>query len=199
MDNEYPEDFPDGLRELLEAVAYAIGALFAILMLERMSVQEWQREMEALLARYHTAAYMSGLGSPDLKPEDMVILENFYAGQLTYLDDFVSEMLVSGLIGAGLSIYLARAQMYGGAMTAMYWQGNTKGLTLPAYPGDGSSECLSNDHCMWEIKTLNKTNGDYDAFWRLDDTIIDHCQTCLDRSKTWNPLMIRGGFYASPV
>jgi hypothetical protein len=189
----YPDDFPEPLKDLLEALKAAIAALFIILLYEGITYLEtWQAEMHALLARYHIASYMLGIGTPELSVYDWEQIENYYQTQTQFLDAFALEIFTAGII---LAAWQARALMYAGAITAPYWKGNTKGLNLPNYPGDGSSECKSHDRCMWEIKTLNETNGDYDAFWVLEGATPDgrNCQTCLDRARTWNPLQIRNG------
>lgn len=191
----YPDDFPPALRDLLEALKAAIAALFIILLYEGMSYLEtWRLEMSALLSRYHIASYMLGTDNPNLTQADWDIVENYYTTQEVYLNNFATEMLAAGAI---LATMQARALMYAGAITAPYWGGLTFGLSLPAQPGDGSSECLSNDRCMWEIKELDKQAGNYDAFWVLEGANPDgrNCQTCLDRARNWNPLQIRNGVY----
>lgn len=185
----YPDDFPEPLKDLLEALKAAIAALFIVLLYEGITYLEtWQAEMHALLARYHLSAYMLGEGTPNLSPDDWEIIENYYQTQTQFLDAFVIEMFTAGVI---LAAWQARAVMYAGAITAPYWDANTKGLFLPAYPGDGSSECLSNDRCQLSVKTLNEQSGDYDVFWILDTSIMDHCPTCRERSRSWSPLLVR--------
>jgi len=191
----YPDDFPETLKDLLEALKAAIAALFIILLYEGMSYLEtWRLEMLALLSRYHIAAYMLGSGNPNLSQGDWDIIEGYYTTQETYLNAFAAEMLTAGAIVTTLQ---ARALMYAGAITAPYWNGNTPELQLPAYPGDGSSECLSNDRCMWDVKTLDAEAGNYDAYWVLEGVNPDgrNCETCLERARSWNPLQIRNGVY----
>lgn len=193
----YPDDFPEALKDLLEALKAAITALFIILLYEGITYLEtWQAEMQTLLARYHISSYMLGDGTPYLSPEDWEIVENYYMTQTQFLDAFAMEMFTAGAIAAA---WQARAVMYAGAITAPYWDANTRGLFLPAYPGDGSSECLSNDRCQLSVKTLSAQNGDYDVFWILDTSITDHCDTCRSRSRVWSPLQVRNGVTILPV
>ncbi len=186
--NDYPEDFPEELSGILDALILAIGALFIMLLNERLTVLEWQAEMEGLLARYHTAAYMLGVDTEVLSQFDLETIDTFYQSQLGYLAAFTLEMIAAGVV---LETMKARAEMYAGAICAPYWMGKTKGLNLPAYPSDGSSECKSNDRCSLSINTLDAQRGDYDVFWVLDTSITDHCDTCKSRSTTWNPLLVR--------
>jgi hypothetical protein len=59
---------------------------------------------------------------------------------------------------------------------------------LPAYPGDGQSECLVNCRCFWSIK---ETRDGWEATWAL--TPAEHCATCVENSQKWNPLVVKGG------
>jgi len=56
---------------------------------------------------------------------------------------------------------------------------------LPAYPGDGSSQCLSNCMCNWVVE---RTPDAWHCYWTLG--LAEHCQDCVDRSQIWNPLVI---------
>ena len=64
------------------------------------------------------------------------------------------------------------------------------GLPLPAMPRDGTSQCLSNCGCAWEIAELDG-DGNYDCTWQLGKT--ENCQTCRQRAADWSPLQIRDG------
>ena len=93
-----------------------------------------------------------------------------------------------------------RAAMYGSAIWAAYQQGkgakwgemSKYGLHLPAYPADGSAICKTRDRCEWLIEPLNLDEGEYNATWTLGQA--EHCPTCLQRAKEWNPLYIWHGW-----
>lgn len=192
--NEYPEDFPPELAAILDALLLAIGALFVMLLNDRLTVTEWQSEMQGLLARYHEAAYMLGVNSETLTQFDLQTVDTFYLSQIAYLAAFALEMIAAGVI---LETLKARAEMYGGAICAPYWKGRTKGIDLPGYPGE-DTECMSNCRCRWDVKTLDSNTGNYDAYWKLAGDTPDgrNCQTCLGRSRDWSPYIIRNN---SPV
>ena len=50
--------------------------------------------------------------------------------------------------------------------------------------------CLTHCRCDWVIHVIDEAAGDADAFWMLGP--VEHCQTCLERARRWNPLQIRG-------
>jgi len=55
--------------------------------------------------------------------------------------------------------------------------------------GIPAHNCLTRCRCHWRIEVLDKEKGDYDCFWELSP--VEHCQTCKERAKAWNPLQIR--------
>ena len=62
---------------------------------------------------------------------------------------------------------------------------------LPAWPGDGTTICLTNCKCRWSINILSIERGDYNATWRLG--AAEHCRTCRQRARAWKKLRVRGG------
>ena len=84
----------------------------------------------------------------------------------------------------------ARLNMYANSANEALWRGIARGLpqTLPAYPGDGSTVCLTNCQCEWEII---ETEEGFECYWRLG--AAEHCPDCIQRSQTWNPYIIRKG------
>lgn len=59
-------------------------------------------------------------------------------------------------------------------------------INLPAYPGDGSTKCLTNCQCYWEIQQVP---GGYDCYWKLGKS--ERCPDCVQRVTEWNPYRIR--------
>lgn len=158
-------------------------------------VSEWRQSMIRLLARYHAAAMMAGLGTEILPGGALDLLEAHIARQRPFLDNFATVIRATGEFNPA---WLVRAGMYANSAAASYWEGSVyrqagRFLPLPAMPGDGTSQCLTNDRCEWRIETVDADRGDYDAKWVLDLNVTRHCQTCLERSERWNPLRIRNG------
>jgi hypothetical protein len=147
----------------------------------RVDADGWQRRMAKDLIETHTAAYLAGTGGGVIRAADKRVLTQVLGDQIDYLNRFADD-LQAGEDEAWTTRNEARARLYAGAIKHSFWRGTTKGLDLPAYPGDGTSDCLVNCNCAWEI------DGD-DAYWRLGPT--DHCETCRERATTWNPYQLQ--------
>lgn len=151
------------------------------------TVAAWRQEFAAALARYHTAALLIGQGATTVTPAGRRWLAATVQAQIGFLDQFAVEIQDTDTFMAG---WRARAAMYAQGIGASYWRGQTKFLPLPAMPKDGTTQCLTNCGCEWQIDQLDG-DGNYDCYWRLgkDDT----CQTCAQRARDWAPYKIRNG------
>lgn len=150
-------------------------------------VHAWQQEVSRQLARYHAAALMAGANAPTLTSEARVKVTSDLATQLKFLEKFGVEIQEGNQWERG---WQARAEMYARSIQVPYWRGATKMLPLPALPGDGSSTCLTNCKCLWDVQQLDG-DGNYDATWRTSST--EQCATCIQRGQDWAPLQIRDG------
>ena len=105
--------------------------------------------------------------------------------QYRYLNAFMQQIARGELSNAQI---VMRMNMYINSANEALWRAITRDLPLelPAYPGDGSTRCLVNCQCEWEI--LPRDDG-YDCFWRLG--AAEHCSDCLTRASEWNPYKIR--------
>lgn len=84
----------------------------------------------------------------------------------------------------------ARAAMYARSSSQVLEQlgASEPGMPrLPAYPGDGSTSCLSN--CKCSIDPV-KVEGGYDVFWRT--SAAEHCDDCRRRANA-GALRVRFG------
>lgn len=152
------------------------------------SLEQWYRQMADLSNRANIAASGLAVGGIDnLTATDVQTIERANETQLAYLNRFRRE-----ITGISAAIAIARAALYAGAITALYWLVFTQaaGLPpLPAMPGVLTS-CLTNCKCSWDIQTL-AGNGNYDAHWRT--SALESCPQCLRREREFNPLQIRNG------
>lgn len=153
------------------------------------TVEAWQQQFSAALAKYHTAALLVGQGSPSLTPQGRRYLGKTVEAQLKYLNHFAIEIQSAEQFKPG---WLARSALYAQGIGASYWKGRVRMLALPALPRDGTSQCLSNCTCSIDIDWIDEDNGDADVYWRLGAT-ERHCQTCPQRARDWSPLRFRGG------
>lgn len=133
----------------------------------------FEAAMGRALTRGHTAAYMRGqadrLGVDlsavrGLSNAERAELRQKLAEQLGYLRKFAQA--APDLSAAQLA---SRSAMYLGAMRSTYFGARWPGL--PAYPGDGSTECLTNCQCHLE-------EGDGGIYWVLGPA--EHCDGCRD-------------------
>lgn len=177
---------PSALRRILARTLGAIARLSKQLERGTLSAAAWRAAMERVLTQHYAAALMAGQGSESVSTASRTYLDLFAKQQARYLKRFAAEIAAEGYKPA----YAARAAMYAAAAKAPFWHGRTKGLPLPAMPGDGTTQCLSNCRCSWEIVPLDG-DGNYDCYWRMG--AVEHCQTCVQRASDWAPLRVRGG------
>ena len=79
----------------------------------------------------------------------------------------------------------ARLRMYYKASRQAFEQGRAyaRGVPkLPAYPGDGSTQCLSGCQCHWEHE---ETELEWLSTWTLG--AAEHCPDCMERAERWAP------------
>lgn len=175
------------LDRLIARLTRLINAATSALEANPERVAEWQQEIAKQLQRYHTAAYLAGADAIEVSPVAGLLLDGYIGVQLEFLERFALEIAASTEWQAG---WRERAQMYARSIKAPYWSGKTKLLPLPAMPGDGTTQCLTNCGCAWHVEKLGGDNN-YNAWWRLGKN--DSCQTCIERSQQWAPLQIRDG------
>jgi hypothetical protein len=150
-------------------------------------VDAWQQEVSRQLARYHGAAMLASSGVPTLTPAMETAVTTDLAAQLRFLEKFAIVLQDGDVWQAGWN---SRAQMYAQSIKTPYWRGAVKLLALPAMPGDGTSQCLTNCRCAWDIVQL-EGDGNYDCTWQISD--VEHCQICRQRALDWAPLKVREG------
>lgn len=181
-------DLPEPLQHLISEMIDAVVDITGELELDLDYVVQWQAEMERLLARYHTAAYMAGQDSAILAATDLAWVQQVVASQISFLDNFATIIADSAEFEQG---WKSRAIMYAEATQQSFWGGKFAYLPLPSLPGDGTTTCLSRCRCKWHIDEIDADRGSWDAYWRRNAK--DSCQICIQRAADWNPLQIRNG------
>lgn len=105
--------------------------------------------------------------------------------QYGYLNRFAGELEAGTVSPAQMKM---RAALYVSGSVSAHERGLAAAwnLELPAYPGDGTSECISNDRCAWSLEAIE---GGVNATW---EAILDAhtCATCRWRSEEWNPYFV---------
>lgn len=175
-------------RKLIAMMLLDVRKLMAALESGGMTVAAWQKKFSQYLAQYHAAEYVVGQRDRHVGAADKRYLGQTVEAQLGFLDKFATEIQNAAAYQKGWN---SRAAMYAQGIGQSYWKGKTKMLPLPAMPRDGTSQCLTNCTCSWEIIEL-EGDGNYDCYWRLGAS-ERHCQTCPTRARDWAPLRIRDG------
>lgn len=181
-----PSTLPKPLQQVLGRAAIAMNRRMSDLE-KGLDVDSWYDQFSSEIERYHREALQTGLRSRLLDEQALNYLDNVVEGQIEFLDTWKLEIEENE--GEFKQGWKARAALYAMSVRQDYWTGVSHFLPLPAMPGDGSTQCLSNCNCYWEITWLDETKGDADAYWRNGPG--KHCQTCLVRSEDWAPIQVR--------
>jgi len=155
-------------------------------------LQAWRNGMADEISSLHLTADISGAGGlSNYTQADMQRVQRKVDEQLSYLDNWTNEL--RNMDEYNPDAIRSRAMLYGGNATSTVQNAYTQALgigDLPAYPGDGTTQCLTNCKCAWKPVKL-PGEGNWDVYWDLG--IAEHCPTCKAREAAWNPLQIRGG------
>ena len=160
-------------------------------------INKFVGEARSLIKSIYVDQYILGHGGRgSMTQADYGRLGAMLRKQYSYLDRFAGEIAdgkyldeFGELTDQGLNAISNRLGLYVKSSTAAYERGKTLGMgcpELPAYPGDGNSECLTNCRCTWDIVEFPDR---WEATWReLGDE--GTCDTCDYRGSTWNPLVL---------
>jgi hypothetical protein len=173
--------------EFVAAQKEAARGLGGLLSRGEVTRDQWESGMRGLVKETHIAQAILGKGGRDqMTPADWGRVGAELRGQYGFLGQFAGE--TAALSEAQIA---ARAEMYVSASNAAYERARAadQGANdLPAYPGDGSSECLSGCTCSWDFDEDGAT-------WTLGDS-KESCETCLGRASDWVGLPVSGGVEA---
>ncbi len=152
----------------------------------RIGMAQWQADMRQLIKQAYIDEYALARGGRGrMTAADWGKIGAMLKIQYTFLERMAADMGGSAISPAQM---IARAQMYVSSATQAFEQGKSAAMgmpDLPAYPGDGSTQCLSNCKCSWHIVD----GGDHgEATWTLG--AAEHCPDCSDRAASWAPLVL---------
>lgn len=180
-----------------EAIGGSVDVLLGLLLLYgdgELSANEFQAAVEDEIAQEQTRQYLLGVGGESqMEEEDRVVLDGLINDQIAYFAGFMA-LLIAGEIS--LLQASARLSMYGQSSNLAYnaGMGRRYGISwgqLPAWPCDGSTQCLTNCGCYWIYEMEYNDAGEEVrmlCYWRLGKT--DNCEDCLLRVDGWNPYII---------
>jgi len=181
----------DGFASARQAMVRALGEELAA---GTITMDEWAQAFKALSAETITALHLFGSGGEAMvrqRPALVARLATLLERQIPFADAFIAEVR-SGAVS--LDAVAARSELYVGAGIEAYEQARAdeRGIELPYYPADGSSECKSNDRCAWIIETRWDDELGRDATFATWQTEHDEnvCDTCRQRGAEWQNRMI---------
>lgn len=148
------------------------------------SIGQWEELMKKQIRELHSSVAAIGKGGWDLMtPADWGRLGPQMKEQYRYLHNF-AQNIAENRDTISINAIKARAHMYGNAAghsACMIEAGQVLSDMLPWLPKDGSTECLVNCKCRWELVVIDRV-GDFNlvqATWRLG--IAEHCDDCVKR------------------
>lgn len=151
------------------------------------TIDEWRNEMRRNLRRVYKVQYLLGKGGLNqMTPRDWGIYGSQLKKQYGFLDNFAKEIVDGRFTIEQVKSVAARQQLYATSSNQAFERGRTETfgpLDLPAYAGDGSSICKTNDKCEWVFVIDGNI---IIATWKLNPA--EHCKTCLARSRKWKGL-----------
>ena len=199
-DNEWVE-IRDGFTDALHGdVARLADRLFD----RDISLGQWLRQMAKLIKQAHCGAWLLGCGGwnglTSLAVSDIDRqLRNLYSFLHSYAQEVREGSLEERQLRRAITYrgLVNKGVMFIESMTVSAERGRTMGYgfhpdTLPNYPGDGTTECLTNCRCHWRFRFFTPEPGYYHAFWTLLRNRPDgrNCLTCLRYAVTYNPYSV---------
>ena len=157
------------------------------------TLRKWEKEMRAQIKLTYIDEYVLGHGGRgSMAKADWGRIGSMCKTQYEFLGGFADDIQGGrytddeGNLNA--DAIAGRSDMYVNSGSAPYERGLTLGQglpDLPAYPGDGSTLCLSQCHCHWDIE---ETDEGWDATWVIGSD--EPCESCLTHAAEWAPLHI---------
>ena len=157
------------------------------------SPAEFSIGMRDELREAYSVQYMLARGGrQQMTNQDWGRVGNMLRGQYGYLDGFVADVS-NGRYDDSPGGAMNRASLYAASLTQAFERGVTASYgmpTLPAYPGDGTTQCYSRCGCHWRI--VENGAGSWDVYWETNEA-LENCPTCQQRRIDWYPIEIRDG------
>lgn len=171
----------------IQSAALRANALSSDLSSGLITSTAWRDGMRRQIKDEVIRMYMLGRGGREQMTEaDWGSTGGMIADQYRFLERFFNELptLSPGQIAQRSEMYLRSAREAFNRAKVRAFGLNVQ--ALPAYPGDGSTICLTNCGCDWHLIPFD--NGTVLAYWRLGKE--ENCETCLARASAWNPLTL---------
>lgn len=149
---------------------------------------DWRNAMRQEIKDEYIRQYLLGRGGRDqMTATDWGSVGGMLKEQYGHLDAFAAQVDAGALSEGQIR---ARARMYVASAREAFERANGRAQgvpAMPAYPGDGSTVCLTNCKCTW---VFEQAETGWLCYWQLGRA--DHCDDCLGRAGEWNPLFVEG-------
>lgn len=151
-----------------------------------LTVARWELEMRGRLKSVYLSQYMLGRGGKNAMTQaDYGRVGRMLVDQYGYLRTFATDLTTGTLSVAQIG---ARMQLYFESAVQAFERGKAVAydadLILPAYPGDGRTDCRARCKCRWRI---TETKTEFRCYWTLGKA--EHCAGCLDRRARYSPFI----------
>lgn len=159
---------------------------------KEITIQEFESRFKRNIVRTYTVQYILARGGrASMTQRDWGIIGAAVKKQYQFANNFMTELAAGRYTTNQVSVVANRMGLYTSSSGQMYERGTAEvigggKLVLPAYPGDGSTICMSRDRCHWRIIDQD---DHWECWWTLEAS-AQHCDDCLDRANTWNPLIV---------
>ena len=177
------------LREMFMDQQKAImGDYTRAFMNDEITLTQYYNQVVANLKTTYIDLYAMGAGGRNnMSARDWGRIGAMMKEQYKYLRPLF-ELIEQGKISPAQAA--ARLSMYINSANEALWKALTRdlGFDLPAYPGDGSTECLTNCKCEWDIVELPGIG--YDCYWVVEHE-AENCDDCIGRGVDWKPWRYR--------
>ena len=171
--------------DMIDQSMARIDDLTARMLNGTISLDDWHLAMRAEIKQTTIAEYLLGRGGRNtMRPSDWGRIGAELRKQYRYLERFRTAIDLGQLSEKEVA---ARARLYTAGANASYGRGQAAAwqVTLPAYPGDGSTQCKNYCRCSW---VMAETETEVRATWRLGGS-KEKCPDCRRRASTWAPLV----------
>ena len=146
----------------------------------------YERRVKEILKQTYIDNYVMGAGGRNnMTQKDWGSVGGMLAEQYNYLNPFLAQISRGELSQAQI---IARLKMYINSASEAFWRAFARDvpIDLPHYPGDGSTACLTNCQCRWDIQFVPGVG--YNCYWILGEA--ENCDDCIARTKEYNPYFI---------
>jgi hypothetical protein len=179
----------DDLQKDIDNRKEKLKFLVALFFAGSLTLVKWREAMQHEIEQTYIRAFVLGYGGElDLISEAAwKKLQTVLSQHYKYLDQFTKQLdkLSEAQAAARAALYAQSA--YQAYSVGQEHQAGNGRLTLPAYPGDISTECGSNCRCHWRI--VQRADDGWDCYW-IVDAAAESCKDCIERGDNWNPITI---------